>query len=902
MPKASSYCPSCGKKFKDHSSVTHHMSQPLSGCNMWLDDLIQLEQSSCSPEDHAMEVDNITEPYISDSYEPVGFMDSGDTFGEGESMERTPQDKIQDASSEVTDHFPNPPLAFKDGYTFLSLFDSDENSIYHKMNLYYPFSSQKEWQISSWLLRSGLSMGKIDAFLGLEMIKDLSLSFCSARDGPRWKSQVITTMHPMKLPVVLYWRDPLECILNIFNHPLFHDCMDYSTHRVYTCVQKACHIYTEWMTGDCALEIQSALPVGATFLSTILSSDKTTISSLTGDHIAHPLLISLANLHMNTCLKSSTHSFVLTVLLPVPKFIHKKKCMKGVLQDHLIHQCLNIILHPLKQAAEHGIMLSMTLAQLAVIHSHANPNDLEAYFREAQKFRLNGVNKPFWSDWIFADPSHFLTPKILHHIYKEFYDHDAQWLIVSIGESEIDFQFSVLQPITRFQHFHEGILKLKKVTGHCHCDIHVDAAPPGVLAAVHALMQFRYLVQSPHINKNDLKLISGALDEFHVKKDTIIAAGARQGQCNKVINNWHIPKLELMQNIVPSIHNSGITSQWTADITEHAHITEIKDPARSSNNVNYDLQIYHDQSLHSQVQDVDIDPQDNVDTDADKTIECPSTVHSSGYSCPITDYFSIARKLQHMDSVPLPLCSFIIEHAAFHLSYDPTIRKVTVDEIADKFGLPDLWSAIADYLQCEATFGHQYIHPIGGPRRAEHSAILPFDNLQVWIKIQLQDTEFHDPCSIRPAQTLNCAPPGSPWILGHYDTIIVQTEAGYSWLTSGLSGHAVAQLRLIMHPMAKRDTPSTWKDQFLTYVQCFNISGDCDLITQLHLLKRAKCSNGTCIGDVVPVSQLRAPVNLVPHFGTVADMRLTAYNSLEHALEFWLNHFWDKNTFFPLSA
>jgi hypothetical protein len=196
------------------------------------------------------------------------------------------------------------------------------------------------------------------------------------------------------------------------------------------------------------------------------------------------------------------------------------------------------------------------------------------------------------------------------------------------------------------------------------------------------------------------------------------------------------------------------------------------------------------------VQDVNIDPKDDVDTDTDETIECPSTVHSSGYSRPITDYFSIARKLQHMDLVPLPLRSFVIERTAFHLSYDPAIRKVTVDEIADKFGLPDLRSAIADYLQREATFGHQYIHPIGGPRRAGHSAILPFDNLQVWIKIRLQDTEFHDPRSIRPAQTLNCAPPGGPWILGHYDTIIVQTEAGYSWPTSSLSGKLLSCLML----------------------------------------------------------------------------------------------------------
>jgi hypothetical protein len=124
----------------------------------------------------------------------------------------------------------------------------------------------------------------------------------------------------------------------------------------------------------------------------------------------------------------------------------------------------------------------------------------------------------------------------------EFYNHDAQWLIVSIGESEIDFCFFVLQPITCFQHLHEGISKLKQVTDHCHHDIQqsiiavsVDAAPPGVLAAVCMLMQFHYLVQALHIDENNLKLISSALDEFHVKKDMIIAAGAHWGHCNKVM-------------------------------------------------------------------------------------------------------------------------------------------------------------------------------------------------------------------------------------------------------------------------------------------------------------------------------------------------------------------------------
>ncbi|KAG2131358.1 hypothetical protein DEU56DRAFT_814105 [Suillus clintonianus] len=55
------------------------------------------------------------------------------------------------------------------------------------------------------------------------------------------------------------------------------------------------------------------------------------------------------------------------------------------------------------------------------------------------------------------------------------------------------------------------------------------------------------------------------------------------------------------------------------------------------------------------------------------------------------------------------------------------------------------------------------------------------------------------------------------------------------------------------------------------------------------------------MGDIIPVSQLRAPVHLVPRFGATADTRLTAYNSMEHAREFWLNYFWDKHSFFALS-
>ncbi|KAG1747998.1 uncharacterized protein EDB91DRAFT_1235850 [Suillus paluster] len=899
-------CPSCGKDgFKTDTAVAHHMSQPCSGCNSWLDELIRLK-SHLPPEDDPMESDN-------------------DVRGGGwDEASGTPMKDIEEQMhGEVTDYFPGAAETYGMGHMFLGLFNTNENSVYHKTNLYYPFSCKQDWEIASWLLHSGLSMGKIDTFLSLKM---------------KCYPAAHVALHSTKSPIILYWHDPLECISTILNHPLFHDQLDFTPCKVYSIVQRLCRVYTEWMTGDDAWNMQSALPQGATLLGTILSSDKTNISVLTGNHVAHPLLVSLANIHMNMRLKSSSNSFILTALLPVPKFLHKNKCMCGVLADHLIHQCLDIVLKPLKEATLRGVMLldpqfgdsfcheprtaSTTLAQLSVIRTQANPSDLQAFFQEAQKFPLNSDFEPFWQDWVIIDLSRFFTPETLHVLHKEFWDHDAKWLIFGVGELEMDFHFSVLQPVTSFQCFAEGITKLKQVTGCCQRDIQcsiiavsADAAPHGVLIAVRALMDFRYLVQSPSIDDNNLVHISAALNEFHANKDSIIDAGVHRGKGNKVINNWYILKLELMQSVVPSIRNSGVTAQWSADVTEHAHITEIKDPARSSNNNNYDPQICRhldrlDKCLRFELATTLLDEKQNVkalanaagshmdDEDADNAdlddnipVEFLSTIQH-GRSCPITNHFAIAWVLQHkpVGSVPLPLCSFVVGRTTFHLAYKPSIQSITIDDVALKFGLPDLRPVLSDFLHYEARsifLTHSdHTHAIGGPRRAGPNSALPFEKVQVWFKLRLQDTEFHNVHNIRPAQTLNCAPPSEPGTHGHYDSIIVNIKAEYSWPTSGLQGHTVVQIRLIFRPLGKTGTQWAWRDRFLTYVHRFNIIGIHKPTMQMHVLKRARRSNGTCIGDV---------------FGAAADNRLTTYNSVEHASELWLNRFWDKSTYFPLS-
>lgn len=351
--------------------------------------------------------------------------------------------------------------------------------------------------------------------------------------------------------------------------------------------------------------------------------------------------------------KATNHAFLLLALLPIPKFIHPRKKICGVMEARLYHECLDIILKPLKIAAQFGVLMgdplgndrwcftppasfivdtpesaliagvggktssitmathkqfgdpfrhqprtaSTTLSSLQQLTAAVDPADIEAFEKESLKYRLNGIHLPFWRDWPLAEPSTFLTSEPLHHWHKAFWDHDAKWCIHALGGPEINFRFSVLHPRTGYQHFKEGISSLKQVTGRDHRDIQrfivpviAGAVSTGFLIAIRALLDFRYLAQAPVITDSTCTMIDNALRLFHQHKFSITSTGAQRGK-NGPISHWEIPKLEFLQSVVPNIQANGAAIQWSADITEHAHISVVKDPARSGNNQAYEPQI-----------------------------------------------------------------------------------------------------------------------------------------------------------------------------------------------------------------------------------------------------------------------------------------------------------------------
>ena len=85
---------------------------------------------------------------------------------------------------------------------------------------------------------------------------------------------------------------------------------------------------------------------------------------MTGNRMAHPLLISLANIDPDIRSKGSLHAHVLLALLPIASFLHPKTRIRSLLSDRLVHESLDFVLRLLKIAASIGIMMSDPIGSL----------------------------------------------------------------------------------------------------------------------------------------------------------------------------------------------------------------------------------------------------------------------------------------------------------------------------------------------------------------------------------------------------------------------------------------------------------------------------------------------------------------------------------------------------------
>ncbi|KAI6124305.1 hypothetical protein EV401DRAFT_2068993 [Pisolithus croceorrhizus] len=443
-------------------------------------------------------------------------------------------------------------------------------------------------------------------------------------------------------------------------------------------------------------------------------------------------------------------------------------------------------------------------------------------------------------------------------------------------------------------------------------------------------MDFQCLAEAPRITSIIQDRIKATLVEFHNHKDKITDKGLWRGaESGSALDHWFIPKLELMQSIAPSISELGMPVQWSADTMEHAHIKVIKEPASMTNHQNYDTQICcyldcvkrcwlfematclsalgdtnntHDQDLA--IEDDGAEDDESNMADNEDAMEILKDIWSSRQS--VLDFFGIAERLRAAlpGSIPHPVRMFSLGATALHISHWPSINCISIDKAAELFDIPDLRGALADYLSHEGPHAQNF-HSFGRQWHSPPDAHLPFSDLQVWYKVHLQQKSYHDSSSLEPVFKINAHPPDRTWKYGCHDMAILQVDACHEWPASGLTGHTVVDVCLIMCPMSPRGLWLVWDDCLLVYVWQFDIvsqqQADVDLATGLHILKWATHALGEHLGDIFPLDQIKSYAHLVPHFGEAADNRFTSTNSFHSAQSFWLNSYFDKEFYYALS-
>lgn len=124
-------CPNCPLTFRDSSAVIQHLNHPYSSCARWF-----------------VSTTNLPSAPVPNYASTTAFNDPGGT----------------------STKFPFAGHVFSRSDGFMDHFHADKFSDERSQNMFYPFSSKGEWQIASFLSRTGLSMRFIDEFLSLDLV------------------------------------------------------------------------------------------------------------------------------------------------------------------------------------------------------------------------------------------------------------------------------------------------------------------------------------------------------------------------------------------------------------------------------------------------------------------------------------------------------------------------------------------------------------------------------------------------------------------------------------------------------------------------------------------------------------------------------------------------------------
>ncbi|KAG1869280.1 hypothetical protein C8R48DRAFT_598034, partial [Suillus tomentosus] len=857
-------------------------------------------------------------------------------------------------SSTTGHHHPRSGYVFGVGKNLFDRLQEDQYDYRRKMNTYYPFHDEGEWELARFLVEN-LTQTQIDKFLKLKWFhtrprpsftsKDQLLDWIDALPSfVPWKvSTMEFTGYKTTYPLQLIWCDALEVVKQLFGDPVFANHITFQPHVDH-------------------------LPVGATQVPIILGSDKTPVTRTTGGLEMHPLFITIGNLDSEVRSKATLRAWRCIAYMPIAKFrVHPD--YQSILQARLWHKCVDLVCANLKIAAKNGCFMpdpsryiryvftpliahvcdlpeatmiatvsknaspitmatqanfgdgvlypprtgQHTLRLIYEISQEADPWDLDKFQKAAKAVHLSGVHMPYWRDWMFACPSVFLTGEVLHTCIKFFADHPLNWIKETVGKPELDARFMVQHKRVGTRHFTKGVTHVNQMTGREHRDIQrtivasiAGVAPPRFICAIRALVEFIYLSQNPVHSPDSLQSMAQALSDFHVFKDAIVDAEARRGK-KGVKEDFFIPKLELLQSFGGTVERLGTLMQFSADMTERLLITHCKHLFGRTNRRSTDFTEQCVRILNRQ--------------ESMELFNLYALFYSRGASLvnaicmedeevttvnPALSWVSrVLPDEAHSVHGPRPVRNHFLKgilsgdaHTAFHLTSTPDFKALTPIAIETKYSLVNFNRALSQFI-------NQLSLLTGEHTRWDYK----YGRFCAWNKFRLQLHSAFQPRVIMPSRVIQAYPPSDAFPLGNCDAVLINSCFGSN--SRCFSASRVAQVRLIFQPKIPGTSDlvlPTFLSGPLLYVQFFHFVANPSDRPELAMWtvertytmdqhgRRCRC------GGVISLTDVTHAVELIPEYGNKVDAKISSATCLESYDRFFLNSFADKESYHTFST
>ncbi|KAM5544364.1 hypothetical protein V8D89_002024 [Ganoderma adspersum] len=656
----------------------------------------------------------------------------------------------------------------------------------------------------------------------------------------------------------LWVRDPMAVITDLIGNPEFKDDLTYESSWTYE--EEDGKIVEEFVddmpSAKWMWELQKLLPKGATIIPVILISDKTQLSTFSGDKVAWPVYLTIGNISKSVWKCPSRRAVALLGYLPASKlqcFSSSKWSLEGY---RLFHHVMCIMLQPLIKAGCEGQRLTCTDGGV----QHIYPI-LATYLADHPEQCLVTCSKencclvcvippdqrgeplascyhdpdPFWADLPYANIFTCIAPDLLHQLYKGvFKDHLVKWVSTDL-EDELDGLHLFKKGISGIsQWMGNEYRQMERVFIGAICGMH--PAAPRVLASARAILNFIFVAHLPSHSTTSLYRLSDALSTFHLNKDIFIELG--------ICPHFNIPKLHWLLHYLQSIVNVGACDGLSTDISEQLHIDLAKMGYRASNHKAYLEQMVVWLTCHEKLQM----QQSYLRWTQATSITPPPSLYPN----------------------ELPF-----DHLSYKISRTSTLGFHSGYDIIRHFPAPHFETLLRDFLMSEspslARCPPPQLLPALYPVFRQFSLVLPSRHGRF-------NTDGLSRIRSSPTQKRQDA---------HYDTVLcAYCRVTRVHLIFSLPPH-LQNLRAAHHEA----------ETHLTYVEWFTpFFAEPEPVSRLYHTSRSFVQQQTHT-SIIPVTSILHSCHLIPVWGEHVDRRWTSSTVLDVCDDFFLNTFSDHDMY-----